>query len=58
MRAAISASRESLKTINPIRQLTENQFLESIEACEKDLLKISIGKQNNQQVNNTIDSKQ
>ncbi len=43
MRAAISASRESLRTINPIRQLTENQFLESIEACDKDLLKVSIG---------------
>ena len=45
MRAAISASRESLRTVNPIRKLTENEFLESIEACSKDLLKVSIGEQ-------------
>lgn len=44
MQTVISASKESLSTINPIRQCTEHHFVDAVKKCEKELLKIATGK--------------
>lgn len=41
---AISASREALSTINPIRRCIEGHFVEAIKSSRKDLIKVSLGK--------------
>ena len=43
MRRPISASREALNTVNPMRLYTERYFVEPMRLSKKDLIKVSIG---------------
>lgn len=43
MQKMISVSREALHTVNPIRQCTENHFVDAMRRCKKDLIKVSVG---------------